>query len=81
MEYVEYKKILDAAMIDYVNSGGSVYYKGNVVKEYFFVYEDDDMSYDKRCSLDNKAIIAIMDNKALPSGIRLKKCIWHRKDG
>lgn len=81
MEYIEYKKILDEAMIDYVNNGGSVYYIGNVIKEYFFAYEDENIPYDKRCSLDNKAIRAIMDKKALPSGIRLKKCIWHRKDG
>ena len=26
MEYAEYKKILDQAMLDYVNSGGSVFY-------------------------------------------------------
>lgn len=81
MEYIECKKILDAAMVDYVNCGGSVYHIRDVVKEYFFVYEDKNMPYDKRCNLDNKAIRAIMNKKTLPLGIRLEKCIWHRKDG
>lgn len=80
MEYIEYKKILYEAMIDYVNNGGSVYYIGSVIKEYFFVYEDENIPYDKRCHLENKAIQAIIDKKALPSGVRLEKCIWHRKD-
>ena len=40
MEHAEYKKILDEAMVDYVNNGGSVFYMGCVVKEYIFDYED-----------------------------------------
>lgn len=80
MEYAEYKKILDEAMIDYVNSGGSVFYINRVVKEYIFDYEDENMAYDSRRRLEDKAIKAIMEKKRLPEGIRLKQCIWHRKD-
>lgn len=80
MEHAEYKKILDEAMVDYVNNGGSVFYMGCVVKEYIFDYEDKNMAYDTRRRLEDKAIIAIMEKKRLPDGIRLKKCIWHGKD-
>lgn len=79
MEYVEYKKILDQAMVDYVNSGGSVFYMDNVTKEYIFDYEEKDMAYETRTRLEDKAIKAIMEKKRLPEGIRLKQCIWHRK--
>ena len=48
MEHAEYKKILDEAMVDYVNNGGSVFYMGCVVKEYIFDYEDKNMAYDTR---------------------------------
>lgn len=81
MEYTEYKQILDAAMVDYVNSGGSVFYMGSVVKEYIFEYDNENMAYDSRRRLEDKAVIAIAEKKRLPEGIRLKKCIWHgRKD-
>lgn len=80
MEHAEYKKILDNAMIDYVNNGGSVFYMNSVVKEYIFDYEDENMSYDSRRRLEDKAVRSIMEKKRLPEGIRLKKCIWHRKD-
>lgn len=79
MEYAEYKKILDKAMVEYVNNGGSVFYMGLVVKEYIFDYENENMEYDKRRRLEDKAIVAIMDKKRLPDGIRLKQCIWHGK--
>lgn len=81
MEYAEYKKILDQAMLDYVNSGGSVFYMGNVTKEYIFDYKDETMAYETRTRLEDKAIKAIIEKKELPEGIRLKRCIWHRKDG
>lgn len=81
MEHAEYKKILDKAMIDYVNNGGSVLYMNRVVKEYIFDYEDKNMAYDSRRRLEDKAVKAIMEKKRLPEGIRLKQCIWHRKDG
>lgn len=80
MEHAEYKKILDKAMIDYINSGGSVFYMNRVVKEYIFDYEDENMAYDSRSRLEDKAVKAIMEKKRLPEGIRLKQCIWHRKD-
>ena len=80
MEYAEYKKILDEAMIDYVNSGGSVFYMNRVVKEYIFDYDNEPMAYDSRRRLEDKAIKAIMEKKRLPEGIRLKQCIWHGKD-
>lgn len=81
MEYAEYKKILDQAMLDYVNSGGSVFYMGNVTKEYVFNYDDETMAYETRTRLEDKAIKAIIEKKRLPEGIRLKRYIWHRKDG
>lgn len=80
MEHVEYKKILDEAMIDYINSGGSVLYMGNAVKEYVFDYDDENMAYEARRRLEDKAIKAITEKKNLPEGIRLKQCIWHGKD-
>ena len=80
MEHAEYKKILDEAMVDYVNNGGSVVYMGCVVKEYIFDYDDKNMAYETRRRLEDKAIVAIMEKKRLPDGIRLKKCIWHGKD-
>lgn len=80
MEHAEYKKILDNAMIDYVNNGGSVFYMNSVVKEYIFDYEDENMAYELRRHLEDKAIQAIMEKKRLPEGIRLKQCIWHGKD-
>lgn len=79
MEYVEYKKILDQAMVDYVNNGGSVFYMDNATKEYVFDYENKNMAYETRTRLEDKAIKAIMEKKRLPEGIRLKQCIWHRK--
>ena len=80
MEHLEYQKILDEAMIDYINSGGSVLYMGNVVKEYIFDYDDENMAYEARRYLEDKAIKAIIEKKNLPEGIRLKQCIWHGKD-
>lgn len=81
MEHAEYKKILDQALVDYVNNGGSVFYMGSVVKEYIFDYDNKNMAYDSRRRLEDKAIRAITEKKSLPEGIRLKQCIWHRKDG
>lgn len=81
MEYEEYKNILDESMIDYINSGGNVLYMNRIVKEYVFDYENENMAYDTRRRLEDKAVIAIMEKKRLPDGIRLKKCIFHRKDG
>lgn len=80
MEYTEYKKILDAAMVDYVNSCGSVFYMGSVVKEYIFDYDNKNMVYESRRCLEDKAVKAITEKKSLPEGIRLKQCIWHGKD-
>lgn len=80
MEYKEYKKILDKALVDYVNGGGSVFYMGSVVKEYIFDYDDENMAYEARTRLEDKAIKAITEKKKLPEGIRLKQCIWHGKD-
>lgn len=80
MEYTEYKKILDKAMFDYVNSGGSVFYINCVTKEYVFDYENEKMAYDSRTRLESQAVRAITEKKRLPDGIRLKECIWHRKD-
>lgn len=80
MEYTEYKEILDSAMIDYVNSGGSTFYLGSVTKEYVFSYEKENDAADHKKNLSDKAIQAIIKKKKLPEGIKLEKCIWHRKD-
>lgn len=77
MEYEEYKKILDKAMVDYVNNGGSVFYMASVIKEYIFKYDDDLMADDIRKQLNDKAIKAIVNKQKLPQGITLEKCIWH----
>lgn len=81
MEYTEYKKILDAAMADYINGGGSVLYMGSAVKEYVFDYANKNMTYDDQRRLEDKAISAITEKKRLPDGIRLKQCIWCGKVG
>ncbi len=80
MKYAEYKNILDKAMVDYVNSGGSVFYMRNVIKEYIFDYDNENMAYKARKRLEDKAIKAITEKKNLPDGIRLKQCIWHGRD-
>lgn len=80
MEYAEYKKILDEAMVSYVNNGGSVFYMGSVTKEYIFSYDNNMIPCDHKDHLNNKAIQAIMQKQKLPPGIRLEKCIWHGKD-
>lgn len=80
MEYVEYKKILDQAMIDYNNRGGSLLYMSDVIHEYVFDYDNDNISYEERKHLDDRAVKAIAEKKRLPEGIRLKQCIWHRRD-
>ena len=77
MEYEEYKKILDRAMVDYVNNGGSVFYIATEIKEYIFKYEDDLMADDIKRQLNDKAIKAIVNKQKLPQGITLEKCIWH----
>lgn len=80
MEYTEYKKILDKAMIDYNNKGGSLLHMNDVIYEYIFEYDDENISYEKRKRLEDKAVKEIIEKKRLPEGIRLVKCIWHRRD-
>lgn len=80
MEYTEYKKILDEAMVAYVKDGGSVYYMGSVQKEYFFEYADENLPSDHKDHLNNKAVQAIINKQKLPPGIHLVKCVWHGKD-
>ena len=80
MEYKEYKEIIDAALLDYINGGGSLYYIGNVRQEYIFSYDDKNLSYDDQKRLSDKAVQAIISKKKLPSGVRLEKCILHGED-
>lgn len=80
MDYLEYKKILEEAMVSYVNSGGSVYHMTEVIREYVFSYDNEPLSEDAKSRLENRAVQAINNMQPLPPGIRLKKCIWHRKD-
>lgn len=74
MEYNEYKAILDKALADYVNAGGSVYYIGSAMKEYFFEYEKG-LSADAKDRLEDKAVQAMLSKKPLPKGIRLTDCV------
>lgn len=80
MDYLEYKKILEETMVSYVNSGGSVYHMTEVIREYVFSYDNELLSEDAKSRLENRAVQAINNMQPLPSGIRLEKCIWHRKD-
>ncbi len=81
MEYAEYKSILDAALTDYINNGGSVFYMADAVKEYIFDYDNETMPYGTRNRLEDKAVEAIVEKKKLPDGVRLVKCIWHGRTG
>ena len=78
MEYAEYKGILNKAMVDYVNGGGSVFHMGSVTKEYIFDYEDTKLPIENKHNLENKAIQAMMKNQPLPKGIRLLSCVWQK---
>lgn len=80
MEYAEYKRILDAALMDYINNGGSAFYMADAVKEYIFDYGNETMPFDTKNRLEDKAVKAITEKKKLPDGVRLIKCIWHGKD-
>lgn len=80
MEYSEYKDILDQALLDYINGGGSIYYITNTVREYIFSYENENLPDDDKKNLSDKAVQMILKRKALPKGIRLEKCVLHGKD-
>lgn len=79
MKYEEYKKILDDGMVEYVNKGGSTFYIGNAIKEYFFEYENELLPSDGKKNLSDKAVQAIIVHKPLPEGIRLVRCVWHER--
>lgn len=79
MKYEEYKKILDNGMVEYINSGRSTFYIGNVIKEYIFDYENELLPSDSKKNLSDKAMQAIIARKPLPEGIRLVRCIWHER--
>lgn len=80
MEYADYKEILDRAMVDYVNQGGSVFHIDGIIREYTFTYSDENLSADAKERLDNKAVQAIVNKQKLPSGVKLEQCIWYRRD-
>ena len=81
MRYEDYKKILDQAMIDYVNGGGSIFYMSCVKKEYIFSYEEEKsgvpMAADTKKHLSYKAIQAMLKKEPLTKGIKLEQCIYH----
>ena len=68
MDYLEYKKILEEAMVFYVNSGGSVYHMTEVIREYFFSYDNEPLSEDAKSRLENRAVQAINNMQPLPPG-------------
>ncbi len=77
MQYEEYRKIIVSGMVEYVNNGGSTFYIGNAVREYFFEYDNELLPHDDKEILSNKAVQAINKKKPLPDGIRLVRCVWY----
>ena len=66
MKYEEYQKIINNAMCDYVNAGGSTFSLFKVQKRYKFDIEDKTMPSEK--------VDKLID--PLPKGIRLVGCKW-----
>ena len=79
MQYTEYKKIIDDALVEYVNDGGSTFYIGNARKEYFFEYDNPLLPHDIKKNLSDKAVQCILKNKDLPDGIKLVKVKLHER--
>lgn len=79
MEYNEYKDVINAAMLDYMDRGGSLYRIPLVVTEYIFEYEKENISYEEKKKLEDKAIMCIKKREKLPKGIKLIKVIYHDK--
>ena len=79
MKYEEYRSIIISGMVEYVNNGGSTFYIGNALNEYIFEYDNEPVPHEKKETLSNKAVQAINEQKPLPDGIRLVRCIWHER--
>ena len=65
MKYSEYKDILDQALLDYINGGGSIYYITNTVREYIFSYENENLPDDNKKNLSDKAVQVCTTRKGL----------------
>lgn len=76
MKYEEYQKIINDAMYDYVNAGGSTFSLFKVQKRYKFDIEDKTMPSERVDRLIDKAVQAINFKDPLPKGIRLVGCKW-----
>ncbi len=76
MSYEEYKKIINDAVAEYCNNGGSLLNiaLNNPVKEYIYEY-DELLSEDAKEKLIDKAHQAMQKGEDLPSGIRLVKVV------
>lgn len=76
MNYKEYKKIINDAITEYCNNGGSLLNiaLNNPVKEYIYDY-DEQLSEDAKVNLVDKAHQAMQKGEDLPSGIRLVKVV------
>lgn len=58
-----------------------MFYVADVLKEYIFDYDNENMPYETKNRLEDKAVKAIVEKKKLPDGVRLIKCIWHERTG
>lgn len=79
MKYEEYKNIINSGIVEYVKNGGSTYYMGNALIEYFFEYDKEPIPHDAKNNLSDKAVQAIDAHKPLPEGIRLVKCVLNER--
>lgn len=77
VEYSEYIDIINSALVDYVNKNNSTYKMFASQKEYFFDYDEKNISEDAKDRLINKAVKCINEKKTLPPGIRLVDCVMY----
>ena len=76
MECKEYMKIINDAMYEYINAGGSPFYILGLQKRYKFDVEDKTLPHEKVEKMVDKAVQAIGMKDPLPKGIRLVGCKW-----
>lgn len=77
MTYEEYMKIINEAIIEYCNNGGSLVKiaLSNPIREYIYEF-DEVLSEDDKEKLIDNAHLAMQREEDLPPGIRLKKVIF-----
>lgn len=77
MTHREYKKMINDAVAEYCNTGGSLLNiaLNKTVKEYIFEF-DDMLSEDAKENLIDKAHQAIQKKEDLPPGVQLIKMVF-----